>query len=688
MRSPVRGSGQGERLDLTTYEVIPLVEVAFCLILLALLVVRGKRHVAQKPFFLFLVSMTLWGIFIYLMRRDPDLARALLWEKLVFVAIFSASILFYRFTIGLTGAAPRRWIHYLPLALYFTCLALIPTQLMVTGMQVMWYGKAPIVGPLFPAYVASVYVPLTLGLVTLIKHGKRSHNVDEKIRLQYIVAGIIAVFIGGTTDYLPVLGVSMYPLGIVGNILFCVLATVAMLRYDLLEMKFIIRRGISYSLVGILILSIFAGLTLLLSSVFQTAVSPISITITIVSVLIALLVFTFFQPVLPLFQRMVDRWFYRERYDHLQTLKRFTKETRDMIDLKQLGSSLVTAIANGMQSRYVYLLLPSPQTGNFVTHSYYGQNPTGHLSLPASSLLALAMRYEDGPVHVNDIEVLPALKGLANGEKDTLVKNQIEILVPLKTRETLVGMLLIGGKLSGEHYTGEDRQLLHKISQEVAVSIENAIAYDSIQQEHGELMEAMEGIIHAMSLVVEARDPYTAGHQKRVADIACAIARAMDLSEWTIRGIRVAGLLHDVGKLSVPAEILTKPGKLNASEFSIIKSHSQVSYDILELIEFPWAVKPAILQHHERLDGSGYPEGLSGDDIILEARILGVADVVEAISSHRPYRPALGLEFAMREIIKNKDVLYDARVVDACLKLFEEKDAELEQLLLPVAAGA
>ncbi|MBC8476935.1 MAG: HD-GYP domain-containing protein, partial [Dehalococcoidia bacterium] len=177
------------------------------------------------------------------------------------------------------------------------------------------------------------------------------------------------------------------------------------------------------------------------------------------------------------------------------------------------------------------------------------------------------------------------------------------------------------------------------------------------------------------------------GHQKRVADIACAIGRAMELTEWDIKGIRIAGLLHDVGKLAVPAEILTKPGKLNVSEFSIIKSHSQVSYNILELIEFPWPVKEAILQHHERLDGSGYPDGLSGDDIIIGARILGVADVVEAISSHRPYRPALGLEYAMREIIKQRGILYDPRVVDACLKLFEEKDADLEQLLLPVAVG-
>ena len=147
----------------------------------------------------------------------------------------------------------------------------------------------------------------------------------------------------------------------------------------------------------------------------------------------------------------------------------------------------------------------------------------------------------------------------------------------------------------------------------------------------------------------------------------------------------IAGLLHDVGKLSVPAEILSKPGRLNKTEFDIIKSHSQVSYNILELIEFPWPVKEAVLQHHERLDGSGYPDGLTGDDIILDAKILGVADVIEAISSHRPYRPALGLDYAMKEIISKKGILYDPKVVDACIKLYEDEASVLRQLQMPVA---
>ena len=191
----------------------------------------------------------------------------------------------------------------------------------------------------------------------------------------------------------------------------------------------------------------------------------------------------------------------------------------------------------------------------------------------------------------------------------------------------------------------------------------------------------MDGLIHAVSLVIESRDPYTASHQRRVAELAKAISKEMKLTGWQVTGIGVAGLLHDIGKIAIPTEILTKPGKISQYEFSIIKNHCKVGYDILQRIDFPWPVTQAVLQHHERLDGSGYPAGLSGDTIILEARILGVADVVEAISSHRPYRPALGLENALQEISRASGILYDSEVVDACLKLLKKNEPEFDRLM-------
>ncbi len=190
------------------------------------------------------------------------------------------------------------------------------------------------------------------------------------------------------------------------------------------------------------------------------------------------------------------------------------------------------------------------------------------------------------------------------------------------------------------------------------------------------LRKALDGIIHTMALTVETRDPYTAGHQTRVAKLSSAIAKEMRLEEDQIEGVHMAGIIHDLGKISVPAEILSKPSRLTETEFSLIKEHPQVGYNILKNIEFPWPIAKMVLQHHERMDGSGYPQGLTGEDILMEARILTVADVVEAMASHRPYRPALGINVALEEITKNKGVFYDPDVVDACLKLFIEEKFE------------
>ena len=195
-----------------------------------------------------------------------------------------------------------------------------------------------------------------------------------------------------------------------------------------------------------------------------------------------------------------------------------------------------------------------------------------------------------------------------------------------------------------------------------------------------QLLKALEDMVEALAMTVESRDPYTAGHQRRVAQIACAIAADMGLTEDQLVGIRLAGLIHDVGKVRVPSEILTNPDGLTEAEMRIVRTHPIVGYEILKNIQFPWPIAKAVLQHHERLDGSGYPSGLSKEEIITEARILAVADVVEAMASHRPYRPGLGIDEALNEIECNRGSLYDSAAVDSCVRLFKKKGFELQDV--------
>jgi len=239
-----------------------------------------------------------------------------------------------------------------------------------------------------------------------------------------------------------------------------------------------------------------------------------------------------------------------------------------------------------------------------------------------------------------------------------------ELLAPMLFRGEVIGVIAVEN-LRVDAYTQTNLELLSGLANVAAVAVENAHLQEGLRK-------TLEDTIRVVGLTTEMRDPYTARHQERVTELACAIARKMRIPEQQIDGIHAAGLLHDIGKIAVPAEILTKPTKLTDVEFALIKTHPQVAYDILKGIKFPWPLAKIVLQHHERLDGSGYPNGLKGNEILLEARILAVADVVEAISSHRPYRPALGVDAALDEIKKGKGRLYNPAAVDACLALFEK----------------
>jgi HD-GYP domain-containing protein (c-di-GMP phosphodiesterase class II) len=199
----------------------------------------------------------------------------------------------------------------------------------------------------------------------------------------------------------------------------------------------------------------------------------------------------------------------------------------------------------------------------------------------------------------------------------------------------------------------------------------------SQKQAEAKLRAAFMGTVDVATTLGEMRDPYTAGHAQRVAGIAVAIGAELGLDTHRQEGLEVAGQLHDIGKITIPAEILTKPGKLTALEYQLVQGHPRAGYDALKEVAFPWPVAQVALQHHERMDGSGYPQGLKGEAILLEARIMAVADVVEAMSSHRPYRPGLGIEKALAEIERGRGTLYDTDVADVCLRMFREKRYEL-----------
>ena len=219
---------------------------------------------------------------------------------------------------------------------------------------------------------------------------------------------------------------------------------------------------------------------------------------------------------------------------------------------------------------------------------------------------------------------------------------------------------------------------MQKMREKVAGLEEVKLEYNQVDKEllqtYKKLQKFVEDTAYIIMKVVETRDPYSIGHQQRVSKLATTIAQEMKLSQDKIEGTRIASLVHDIGKVNLPTEIIIKPNKLIDVEFNLIKNYPKVGYDILKKVDFPWPIAEIVLQHQEKIDGSGYPRGLKGDEICIEAKILGVANVVEAMTSYKSYRTALSIDESLAEIVENKNILFDPEVVDTCLKLFKEKD--------------
>ncbi|MET0012676.1 MAG: HD domain-containing phosphohydrolase [Sedimenticola sp.] len=290
--------------------------------------------------------------------------------------------------------------------------------------------------------------------------------------------------------------------------------------------------------------------------------------------------------------------------------------------------------------------------------------PTSHYPLEEAGIWADCVRI-NAPVIHNDYPSQAEKKGLPEGHFPL----QRHMSVPIHHEGKVVAIIGVGNKELP--YNDNDARQLNLFGGSMW-SIINEI------RNSGRLKNALVQTIQAIAMTLEQRDPYTAGHQRGVSALAGAIAQEMGLDSHRVEGIRLGGMIHDIGKIHIPSEILNRPGKLSEIEFNIIKTHPKVGYEIVKGVDFPWQVANLIHQHHERLDGSGYPQGLKGDQICIGARVLAVADVVDAMATHRPYRPALPLSIALEEIERGSDQIYDKKVAKACLRLFREKGYKLE----------
>jgi len=371
----------------------------------------------------------------------------------------------------------------------------------------------------------------------------------------------------------------------------------------------------------------------------------------------------------------------RKRVEEALTLN--STRTQALLDLHLLSNNpqqaildfVLEAAQQACRSQFSFIGLID-ETESFMTIHAWSKDAMAqcssvdkpiHFPIAEAGLWGDCVRQRN-PVTVNDYEApWPGRKGYPEGH----VPIRRFLGVPVFDGNKIVAVAAVANK--EDPYMEDDHHALISLVNKMWEILRRKQAEQKLQDTLESLRKAFGTTVHVLVSAVETRDPYTSGHQIRSADLARAIATEMKLSQEKIDGIRMAGSIHDIGKMSIPSEILSKPTKLSELEFSLIKEHAKKGFDMLKDVESPWPLAEIVYQHHERMDGSGYPRQLKGKEIIMEARILAVADVVESMASYRPYRPALGLNAALAEIEINKVKLYDADAVDACLRLFREK---------------
>ena len=383
----------------------------------------------------------------------------------------------------------------------------LTTGLIVSGMEEKSYGHAPVFAALFVPYLAFAYVPTLLGLANPVKRYRASPSPEERNRALYILAGATLSLIGATTDVLAAQEAIPYPLGIIANILFASLTTVAILRYRLLELRVVVRKGLAYTLLGILIVGVYGGVFALFSYIFRAQTPSARF---LASIGAALLVAIVLQPLLGRFQRLVDRWFYRERYDHLQALERFSLETKDITDLTAASSSLTELVSRAMQASVASLLLPDGESGNFTVTLATGLEDWREIALPGDSPFLDWLRRSEGILTRKDVDVIPQLQALPQAEREILNKLGGELFIPLKTKGALTGLLILGQKLSEGDYSVEDLGLLWTAVNQTALTVENARLYTQESERLAE-MERMEQLKQTLLLTVahEIKTPLT-----------------------------------------------------------------------------------------------------------------------------------------------------------------------------------
>ncbi len=667
--------GFNAALDL--YNIPPLAAAVLTLGLGTFVLIKRPDSPLSRVFAVFSLCLSGWNFGLFMMFLPTADAPAsgtrewaATWDRCLHVALIYLAPVALHFILIITHRSEKWLWRFLVfaygVATVFMVVALWWPNTFIS--QLYWLdwlnGYYPVAGQVSKIFDLFLVGVLLLG-ICILWHGYRTaSDPPEKNRLKLVLFGGVAALAGGACNVALVRGLStgavwhIYPLGHITNVVFALVLTYAIVKHRLMDINVLIRRGLAYGLLAGLWTGTVAAVVFGLTSVLGGYGNPPgSWEMALVLGILFTATVIFHQPVVSYIQNTVDHLLFPTVYDYRQALTRFGETLRTELDIHILQDSIVSEIADTMGIERTALLLRDPSSEAYPVVSAAGVGAEDALNtvLNPTDPLLQALRSEGREILRAEVEGRdPAVEG-------TMRKLDAALCVPLICKGDLVGTLALGEKISREVYNYEDLSLLSTVAGEAAIAIENATLYDQMQ-------EYLFGTIEALAAAVEAKDAYTSGHCRRVAEYAVMIGREMNLPPRILDALRAAGILHDVGKIGVPDQILTKQSALLREEFDQIKRHPDMGVNILGPVGLSPEAIVAVRHHHERVDGTGYPVGLSGEDIPLVARILAVADAFEAMTSNRAYRAAMSEQMAISELIRCAGTQFDVKVVQSFLR--------------------
>ena len=817
------------------WAIIPLVSCVAYTTLLVLVLLQARRHV-NRIFSVFLLAAATWSFTSFMLTYNPYASTQTLifWNGLLFAAAAWTLIAYYHFVRAYNGK-PAGISVYIGYVAILTILVfalrgdIVKNAYIIDGYLYHEVGYWIVITSaiLLPVFFSTMWM--------LLQRYRRSADPVDRNRTMYLMMGlgVYAVW-SGVNVSVPLL--ALLPTDHFGVLLNAIIISYAILRFQLLNIRLVARRGLTYFILTGVLTSIIAGIVILGTDFFQA--QPEYATI-LIATLIALLLLFITRPLMSLFERGVDRLFYRQTYDSRQALLSFGNKMGNILDLDELAKEMLPAMTNALSVTQSNLLFQDIESGDFTVYYAYPKpkDESGNaISFNPDSPIVAWLDKQGNPLHLEKTDKIPELKGLWQEEKEQLAKSDLGVLYPFKSRDKLIGILGLGKKQSGGPYSHEDMQLVASIANQAGIIIENARLYhqarirantdeltglynhrsfhERLEQEiargsrfggtfslimldidlfkayndiyghlagdqvlrkvgryiegsirsidlafryggeefaiilpearlddaykvaerirktiesktssrampitaslgvgnwpnDGVMKEEIIGladaalyrakqtgrtrtclssdvlkpgssligielearpralsIIYALAATVDAKDSYTYGHSRKVSEYAVAISEALGLPQDKITTIRAASLLHDIGKVGVPDSVLNKKEPLTEEDWKPIKGHPKLGVEILRHVIDLVNCLPAIMHHHERYDGSGYPSGLKGEQIPLEARILAVADAYDAMTSPRPYREQFSMEEAINELKRCAGAQFDAELVD------------------------